>query len=177
MISAAEHDDEEVCKRIGERGKAMVRLSWGLLWRTIVVLTPAGMAISALMSMWPSFTLGADFELLKPTIIFVSYAAMFIIADSLFRRSPVQFVFGWRLQLTTAEWRELSFGMAALMSVIAALNFVVASISTVLWVNFKLFGIPFVLSFGVVLLARRIQKSRFEATVSRQLEARMPTRT
>ncbi|KAA6129681.1 septation protein IspZ [Cupriavidus cauae] len=154
----------------------MVGLSWGLLWRTVVVLTPVGMAISALISMWPSFGLRPHVELLEPTIIFVSYAAMFIVADSLFRRSPVQFVFGWRLQLTIAEWRELSFGMAALMSVIAALNFVVASLSTFLWVNFKLFAIPFVLSFGVVLLARRIQKARFEATVLRQVEARMPPR-
>jgi cation transport ATPase len=155
----------------------MVRLSWSLLWRTIVVLAPVGMAISALIRMWPSFGLGPDFELLEPTIVFVSYAAMFIVADSLFHRSPLQFVFGWRLQLATEEWRELSFGMAALMSVIAALNFVVASISTLLWVNFKLFCIPFVLSFGVALLARRIQKARFEATVLRQIEARMSTRT
>ncbi|UXZ49620.1 septation protein IspZ [Cupriavidus gilardii] len=84
------------------------------------------------MSLWPWGGIGADLELLKPTIVFVTYAVIFIIIDSLLQASPLQLVFGWRLQLSIQEWRELSFGMSALMSVIAAINFLVASISTTL---------------------------------------------
>lgn len=171
--------------KTGERGqkkyangdRVIVGLSWGLLWRSIVVLTPVGIAISGLMSLWPWGGIGADLELLKPTIVFVTYAVIFIIIDSLLQASPLQLVFGWRLQLSIQEWRELSFGMSALMSVIAAINFLVASISTTLWVHFKLYGIPFVLSSGIVVLAHRIQKARFRAAIAGQLEARMANRT
>ncbi|KAA0182581.1 hypothetical protein FX016_00010 [Cupriavidus gilardii] len=154
----------------------MVKLTWALLWRSIVVLAPTGMAVSKLMEISGPRAYGVDFVLMRPSFTFLAFAALFVLADSLLKANPLQLAFGWRLQLSTEEWRQLSFGMCGLMALIALLNAVMTHVSVAIWVDFKLIGIPFVLTCGLAYLARRIVRWRFQAAVSRQLDARLPKR-
>lgn len=81
------------------------------------------------------------FVKLKPTIV-QGFFALILFGGLAFRRPTLRYVLGETLQLSDEGWRLLTIRFALFFSFMAILNEIVwRSVSTDLWVDFKVFGI------------------------------------
>jgi intracellular septation protein len=122
----------------------IIKLFWGLLWRIAAVFYVAWI-----------FTLGVSqttglaqtnwvhteiFIKLKPTIADWSFGLLILFVTTIFNRSLVGLIFGSRLELSGYLWRKFDVLLVGMFFILGALNWAVAfSMSTDVWVNYKLF--------------------------------------
>jgi intracellular septation protein len=83
----------------------------------------------------------ATFIKWKPTLLYWTMGAAFLLAPLLFRKNLLRLLLGEQLQLPEDVWQRLNLAWVAFFGVMGALNLWVAySFSENAWVNFKLFG-------------------------------------
>lgn len=76
----------------------------------------------------------------KPTVLYLSMAAGFLIAYA-FKRNPIEMMMKGQVVLPAHAWVNLLWAWVSFFVVMAVLNIAVAySFSTEVWVDFKLFG-------------------------------------
>lgn len=126
-------------------------LFWGILWRTTWTY---GIFQSVLL--WATYSFfGANESLfkLKATFTGWAFAALLLIALTIFRRTPIELMLGSRLQLTTEMWRAINYAVIVIFIVLGGLNWTIAaSTSTDTWLSFRLFWGPGIyLSFAACL--------------------------
>jgi intracellular septation protein len=84
----------------------------------------------------------ATFIKWKPTILYLLFAAGFIISRYVGKQTMVERLMGENFKLEPPMWNRLNFIWAVFFVVLAALNLAVAyNFSESAWVNFKLFGL------------------------------------
>ncbi|APF85622.1 hypothetical protein BCR16_01795 [Ralstonia solanacearum FJAT-1458] len=118
-------------------------LFFGLLWRTFVLQLIVSLAILALIGVT-----GADFFhrdekyiVLKPTLIYGTFALALLVGWLGFRVNLVRAIWGTRLSLSAAQWHRYVVALSALFVGLAVLNLVVAFLAPFgFWVSYKLFG-------------------------------------
>lgn len=107
-----------------------------------VALMPLITAI--IVTVFGGLTLWLDderFVKLKPTIVQAMFA-LILFGGILLRKPTLQYVLGEALKMTDDGWRQLTWRFALFFSAMAVLNEIVwRSVSTELWVDFKVFGI------------------------------------
>jgi intracellular septation protein len=78
---------------------------------------------------------------LKPTILYLTFAAVIAGSQLFMDRSPMKAVMGAELELPDAVWRAMGWSWAVFFVAMGALNLWVAfNFSESAWVNFKFFG-------------------------------------
>ena len=92
----------------------------------------------------------ALFIKVKPTIINCLFGVV-LIAGLIFKRLFLELLFGSAFKLTEQGWRILTIRWACFFFLLAVLNEIVwRSVSTDMWVNFKVFGImPLTIIFSL----------------------------
>jgi intracellular septation protein len=87
----------------------------------------------------------------KPTILYLFFAISLIVSDKIFNKNLIKLLSGDALNLQDNLWQKLSTSWAVFFVTMAVLNISVAySVSTDMWVNFKLFGLlGLTILFGV----------------------------
>jgi intracellular septation protein len=125
----------------------------------VIVATLAQVAILAArgkkidMMLWVSLTLvvvmggltvwlqNATFIKWKPTLLYWTMGAAFMLAPLVFGKNLLKLLLGEQLQLPAEVWQRLNLAWVAFFAIMGALNLWVAySFSENAWVNFKLFG-------------------------------------
>jgi intracellular septation protein len=125
----------------------------------VIVATLAQVAILAArgkkidMMLWVSLTLvvvmggltvwlqNATFIKWKPTLLYWTMGAAFMLAPLVFGKNLLKLLLGEQLQLPADVWQRLNLAWVAFFAIMGALNLWVAySFSENAWVNFKLFG-------------------------------------
>jgi len=149
---------------------SVVKLTFSLFWRLVVAWFVVGclilllnlLATSAGARLIPTeLAASPTFIKLKPSLMYLVAAFVALISELAFRINPLELVAGRRLQLLRAAWRRLSFGLVALLLVLAVLNVLVAIFAGLeLWLQYKLFGAFALLLLGLAFLARGTQPSR-----------------
>jgi intracellular septation protein len=83
----------------------------------------------------------ATFIKWKPTLLYWTMGAAFMLAPLLFDKNLLKLLLGEQLQLPPQVWQRLNLAWVAFFAVMGTLNLWVAySFSENAWVNFKLFG-------------------------------------
>jgi intracellular septation protein len=83
----------------------------------------------------------ATFIKWKPTLLYWTMGAAFLLAPLLFDKNLLKLLLGEQLQLPPPVWQRLNLAWVAFFAVMGTLNLWVAySFSENAWVNFKLFG-------------------------------------
>ena len=98
----------------------------------------------------------------KPTIIYALFGGI-LLGGCLFRKSLIGYVFDSVFTLTKEGWRKLTIRWGVFFLVMAVLNEVVwRSVSTDIWVSFKVFGflpLTFLFAIAQVPLVQRYDAS------------------
>jgi intracellular septation protein A len=124
----------------------------GLLWRTIALQLIVSLAILSLIGVT-----GADFFhryekyiLLKPTLIYGTFAFALLVGWLGLRVNLVRVIWGARLSLSAAQWHRCVVALSALFVGLAVLNLIVAFLVPLeVWVSYKLFGALAVFCAGI----------------------------
>lgn len=107
-----------------------------------IALMPLVTAI--VVAIFGGLTLWLDderFVKLKPTIVQALFA-LILFGGLLLKKPTLQYVLGEALKMTDDGWRQLTWRFALFFTAMAILNEIVwRSVSTDLWVDFKVFGI------------------------------------
>lgn len=107
-----------------------------------IALMPLITAI--IVAIFGGLTLWLDderFVKLKPTIVQALFA-LILFGGLLLKKPTLQYVLGEALKMTDDGWRQLTWRFALFFTAMAILNEIVwRSVSTELWVDFKVFGI------------------------------------
>lgn len=148
-------------------------LTFSLLWRLtvawlvvgLVLIAANSLALGAGVSLLPAeWANSVAFIKLKPSLLYGVLALVVLATEVLLQANPLQFIAGRRLSLTREVWRQLSMGLATLLLGLAALNGVVASLTSLeVWLQYKLFGALSCLVLGVAVLAMRAQSAQQRA--------------
>jgi intracellular septation protein len=97
----------------------------------------------------------------KPTVLYASMAIALAVALWGMRKNILKLLLGNQLELPDAVWMRLNLAWIVYCTFMAAINaYVAAFYSTEVWVNFKLWGYAFPLSFIVaqgIYIARYIK--------------------
>ncbi|TDQ80847.1 intracellular septation protein [Dongia mobilis] len=99
---------------------------------------------AAIVIVFGGLTLWLDderFVKLKPTIVQALFA-LILFGGILLKKPTLQYVMGEAIRLSNEGWRQLTWRFALFFAAMAVLNEIVwRSVSTDLWVDFKVFGI------------------------------------
>lgn len=88
----------------------------------------------------PDWVSAEVFLKFKPTISEWSFGLTVLFVATIFNRSLIGIIFGSRLKLSAQLWRKFDLLLIGILCILGALNWAVAfSMSTEVWVNFKLF--------------------------------------
>ena len=123
-------------------------LSFGLLWRSFLLLQIYGLVFSLLIA---KFLLSSSSVILiKPTLLYGSLALIIFIAQVGFKLNLLRAMLGKRLNLSQTQWRICALSLACLFATMATLNAVVAfSTSFDFWLYYKVFASPVLLVAGI----------------------------
>jgi intracellular septation protein len=78
----------------------------------------------------------------KPTVLYLLFAVVLVVAQDVFKRNPMRAVMGKQITLPDPIWKGLTYAWGAFFALLAVVNILVAkNFSTDAWVNFKLFGV------------------------------------
>ncbi len=104
----------------------------------------------------------------KPTVLYASMAIALAVAVWGMRKNILKLLLGSQLQLPDAVWMRLNLAWIVYCTFMAATNaYVAAFYSTEAWVNFKLWGYAFPLTF---ILAQGLYIARYIKTEEQQKE-------
>lgn len=128
-----------------------------LFWRTIVaelvfglLLVIIGVILSHVGIQLPSAELSATatFIKFKPTLLYTTFAVTLLIFEFSFNSNLIRMVFGRRLNLSPASWRQFVVAVSVLLLTLSVVNILVAFFASVdAWISYKLFG-----AFGLQLI-------------------------
>lgn len=134
---------------------AGLMVATGLLMGATVLLLALNYALTRRVALMPlitaiivivlgGLTLWLDderFVKLKPTLVQALFA-LILFGGLLLRKPTIQFVMGQAIHMSDEGWRRLTWRFAFFFTAMAILNEIVwRSVSTELWVDFKVFGI------------------------------------
>ena len=99
------------------------------------------------------------FIMWKPTAIYWLFALALIVSQLLFKKNLMKQMLGKQVTLQDHAWNHISMNVIIFMIGIGILNLYVAfNFDENTWVNFKLFGITFLLFIFMIYLALYISK-------------------
>ena len=99
------------------------------------------------------------FIMWKPTAIYWLFALVLIVSQFLFKKNLMKQMLGKQVNLQDHAWNHISMNVIIFMIGIGILNLYVAfNFDENTWVNFKLFGITFLLFIFMIYLAIYISK-------------------
>lgn len=99
------------------------------------------------------------FIMWKPTAIYWLFALVLIVSQLLFKKNLMKQMLGKQVTLQDYAWNHISMNVIVFMIGIGILNLYVAfNFDENTWVNFKLFGITFLLFIFMIYLALYISK-------------------
>jgi intracellular septation protein len=99
------------------------------------------------------------FIMWKPTAIYWLFALVLIVSQLLFKKNLMKQMLGKQVNLQDHAWNHISMNVIIFMIGIGILNLYVAfNFDENTWVNFKLFGITFLLFIFMIYLAFYISK-------------------
>ena len=99
------------------------------------------------------------FIMWKPTAIYWLFALVLIVSQLLFKKNLMKQMLGKQVTLQDHAWNHISMNVIIFMIGIGILNLYVAfNFDENTWVNFKLFGITFLLFIFMIYLAIYISK-------------------
>ncbi|MDA9221907.1 septation protein A [Methylophilaceae bacterium] len=99
------------------------------------------------------------FIMWKPTAIYWLFALVLIISQFLFKKNLMKQMLGKQVNLQDHAWKHISTNVIIFLIGIGILNLYVAfNFDENTWVNFKLFGITFLLFIFMIYLALYISK-------------------
>lgn len=99
------------------------------------------------------------FIMWKPTAIYWLFALVLIVSQLLFKKNLMKQMLGKQVTLQDHAWNHVSMNVIIFMIGIGILNLYVAfNFDENTWVNFKLFGITFLLFIFMIYLALYISK-------------------
>jgi len=99
------------------------------------------------------------FIMWKPTAIYWLFALVLIASQLLFKKNLMKQMLGKQVKLQDHAWNHISMNVIIFMIGIGILNLYVAfNFDENTWVNFKLFGITFLLFIFMIYLALYISK-------------------
>lgn len=99
------------------------------------------------------------FIMWKPTAIYWLFALVLIVSQLLFKKNLMKQMLGSKVTLQDHAWNHISMNVIVFMIGIGILNLYVAfNFDENTWVNFKLFGITFLLFIFMIYLALYISK-------------------
>ena len=99
------------------------------------------------------------FIMWKPTAIYWLFALVLIVSQLLFKKNLMKQMLGKQVNLQDHAWNHISMNVIIFMIGIGILNLYVAfNFDENTWVNFKLFGITFLLFIFMIYLAIYISK-------------------
>lgn len=99
------------------------------------------------------------FIMWKPTAIYWLFALVLIVSQFLFKKNLMKQMLGKQVTLQDHAWDHISINVIIFMIGIGILNLYVAfNFDENTWVNFKLFGITFLLFIFMIYLALYISK-------------------
>ena len=99
------------------------------------------------------------FIMWKPTAIYWLFALVLIVSQFLFKKNLMKQMLGKQVTLQDHAWNHISMNVIIFMIGIGILNLYVAfNFDENTWVNFKLFGITFLLFIFMIYLAIYISK-------------------
>ena len=99
------------------------------------------------------------FIMWKPTAIYWLFALVLIVSQFLFKKNLMKQMLGKQVNLQDHAWNHISMNVIIFMIGIGILNLYVAfNFDENTWVNFKLFGITFLLFIFMIYLALYISK-------------------
>ena len=99
------------------------------------------------------------FIMWKPTAIYWLFALVLIVSQLLFKKNLMKQILGKQVNLQDHAWNHISMNVIIFMIGIGILNLYVAfNFDENTWVNFKLFGITFLLFIFMIYLALYISK-------------------
>ena len=99
------------------------------------------------------------FIMWKPTAIYWLFALVLIVSQLLFKKNLMKQMLGKQVTLQDHAWNHVSMNVIIFMIGIGILNLYVAfNFDENTWVNFKLFGITFLLFMFMIYLALYISK-------------------
>jgi intracellular septation protein len=99
------------------------------------------------------------FIMWKPTAIYWLFALVLIVSQLLFKKNLMKQMLGKQVTLQDHAWNHISMNVIIFMIGIGILNLYVAfNFDENTWVNFKLFGITFLLFIFMIYLAVYISK-------------------
>ena len=99
------------------------------------------------------------FIMWKPTAIYWLFALVLIVSQLLFKKNLMKQMLGKQVTLQDHAWNHISMNVIIFMIGIGILNLYVAfNFDENTWVNFKLFGITFLLFIFIIYLAIYISK-------------------
>jgi intracellular septation protein len=99
------------------------------------------------------------FIMWKPTAIYWLFALVLIVSQLLFKKNLMKQMLGKQVTLQDHAWNHISMNVIIFMIGIGILNLYVAfNFDENTWVNFKLFGITFLLFIFMIYLAFYISK-------------------
>jgi intracellular septation protein len=104
----------------------------------------------------------------KPTILYWLFAAALVAGRVIWRRNLVKSLLAEQISVPDAVWERLATAWVGFFGAMGVVNLVVAySVSTEVWVNFKLFGlfgltIAFMLGLGIY-LSRHLKEEPTDA--------------
>lgn len=100
---------------------------------------------------------------LKPTILYAAMGLALMVTERYFKRNPLEALLGQQLALPASVWRRLTWAWVLYCFFMSALNAYVAyTFSTEAWVDFKLWGYVFPVTFLIgqgIYIARHLPKS------------------
>ncbi|AKO64180.1 septation protein A [Methylophilales bacterium MBRSG12] len=99
------------------------------------------------------------FIMWKPTAIYWLFALVLIVSQLFFKKNLMKQMLGKQVSLQDHAWNHISMNVIIFMIGIGVLNLYVAfNFDENTWVNFKLFGITFLLFIFMIYLALYISK-------------------
>ncbi|MFP3517006.1 septation protein IspZ [Pseudomonas sp. SIMBA_077] len=123
-------------------------LSFGLLWRSFLLLQIYGLVFSLLTA--KLLLSSASVLLIKPTLLYGSLALIIFIAQVGLKLNTLRVMFGKRLNLSQMQWQVCALSLASLFATMAVLNAAVAFfLSFDSWLYYKVFVSPVLLVVGL----------------------------
>lgn len=147
-------------------------LFFALLWRTFVacvviaiVVHVGGILLHVVGIDLPSPDIAntASFIKLKPSLLYATFALVFLSAEFGLRYNLVRLIPGSKPDISIASWRLYILGLSVLLLSLSALNLLVSATTSIdTWITYKLFGVPGIFVAGIYVLAYSLARRAHE---------------
>lgn len=110
----------------------------------------------------------------KPTVLYWTFSIALLASQFIWKKNLIQMLLTDKVDLTSKGWSGLSLSWGIFFAVLGIANVIVAyTVSTDMWVNFKMFGATgalFVFAIGQAMFIGKYVKSEKESTPVKQGE-------